>query len=61
MKIDYSTNINFYKLIDIDNSNNYIFDLSKEAITSLTNIFRNYASIGIQIRTNYKGYFFSIY
>ncbi len=45
MKIDYSTNINFFKLTEIDNNsktNTYIFELSKDAIACLTSIFKNF-------------------
>lgn len=56
MKIDYSTNINFFKLTEIENTNNnknnYIFELSKEAITCLTNIFKNYGATANQLKNN---------
>ncbi len=55
MKIDYSTNLSFFKLPEIDNSNNYIFELSKDALKILTNIFKTFAELKTSSKNNPKG------
>lgn len=52
MKIDYATNLNFFKFSEAENSANYIFELSKDAINILTNMFINYGKSKSQSSNN---------